>query len=349
MKNLNSNMNYNSVFFTGLTHVSSWNRLRAESCALRERGLARGTWANKVSHLRSYVAFTTYFGVPDFPVLLGVLLRFIAFLGRGSHAYKSATNIIGTIKWFASFLDPPSTSTFDAVLVSASLKGLKAQLSRPVRQKLPLSVNHLLKFYNILDLSLVKHLSCWCAMLVAFFGCFRLSNLVPSSNSNFDPLKHLRRDDIKFEENIVLIYYKWSKTNQNSSKVAWIPICSVSDKRFNVKLNLEKLFAMCKAPNNAPLFTYDKDLAHSRYSLTRLLNMCVLEANLSTDDYSWHSFRRGSAVFAFELGLADSAVQLLGDWSSSAFKNYLEFAFLRKVSISETIANSFDNCIKDCE
>ena len=54
-------------------------------------------------------------------------------------------------------------------------------------------------------------------------------------------------------------------------------------------------------------------------------------------------------MFAFELGLADSAVQLLGDWSSSAFKHYLEFAFKRKVSISETIASNFDNCVKDCE
>ena len=35
------------------------------------------------------------------------------------------------------------------------------------------------------------------------------------------------------------------------------------------------------------------------------------------------SFRRGAAVFAFELGFADSAVQLLGDWSSLAIKNHL--------------------------
>ena len=47
-------------------------------------------------------------------------------------------------------------------------------------------------------------------------------------------------------------------------------------------------------------------------------------------------------MFAFELGLADSAVQPLGDWSSSAFKNYIEFAFLRKVSVAESVTKSFD-------
>ena len=222
-------------YFSDLVHRGSWRRLRAESCALRERGLAHGTWANKVSHLRSYIAFTTYFGVPDFPVNLGVLLRFIALLGRGSMAYKSAANMISSIKWFTSVLDPPSTKLFDAVLVAVSMRGLKAQLSRPVRQKLPLSIEHLIKFYDILDLANTKHLTCWIAMLLAFFGCLRLSNLVPSACTKFDPLKHLTRADIRFKDNIVFMFFKWSKTNQNANKVTWVPICSVSDYRFNVK------------------------------------------------------------------------------------------------------------------
>ena len=100
-------------------------------------------------------------------------------------------------------------------------------------------------------------------------------------------------------------------------------------------------------PDSAPLFSFE-DKFHSRNSLVSLLNLCVFEAGLSPADYSWHSFRRGAALFAFELGLADSAVQLLGDWSSSAFKNYLEFSFLRKVSVSEAIANSFEASLKNC-
>ena len=348
MINFTLNIVFNSCFFTGLVHKSNWQQLRLESCALREKGLAQGTWANKISHLRSYLAFTTYFEVQDFPVLLDVLLRFIAFLGRGSHAYKSATNLLGSIKWFNSLLDPSPTNVFDAVWVTASLKGLKAQLSRPIRQKLPLNVNHLVKFFDMLDLENIKHLACWCAMLLAFFGCFRLSNLVPTSCKKFDPLKQLRRNDISFDKNIVLVYYKWSKTNQNAKKVAWIPICPVSDNRFNVKFYLKKLFKCVKAPGDAPLFAYSKSQCHSRYTLTRFLDKCVFEAGLSPSDYSWHSFRRGAAVFAFEAGLADSAVQLLGDWSSSAFTHYLEFAFLRKVSVAETIADKFDDHVRNC-
>ena len=328
--------------FPGAVHKSNWRRLRAESCVLRERGLAEGTWANKVSHLNAYICFTTYFGVEDFPVSRGVLLRFIALLARGSHAYKSATNILGSLKYFTSLLDPPSVSVFENVHVTASLKGLKAQLSRPVRQKLPLSIEHLVKFYNKLDLSVEKQLAGWCAMLLAFFGCFRLSNLVPSSVIKFDPLKHLRRDDIRFESDMVLIYYKWSKTNQNCDKVSWIPICPAADPRFNLKTHLELLFEVVRAPASAPLFTYGRGKFHSRQSLVSLLGNTLASTGLSPSDYSWHSFRRGAAVFAFELGMNDSAVMLLGDWSSSAFKNYLEFAFIRKVSVAESVTKNFD-------
>ena len=120
----------------------------------------------------------------------------------------------------------------------------------------------------------------------------------------------------------------------------------MSDHRFDVKLYLKRLFSAVQAPSHAPLFSFKKNDHHSRYSLVRLLDFCIYEAGLPLSDYSWHSFRRGAAVFAFELGLADSAVQLLGDWSSAAFKNYLEFAFVRKASVAKKIARSFDSQVK---
>lgn len=164
--------------------------------------------------------FTSYFGVPDFPIHLEVLLRFLAILGRGAGASSSASNVISSLKWFTAILHLPSLKVFDTVMVSVTMRGLRAQLSRPVRQKLPITTDHLCKFFDHLDLENTKHLAAWVAMLLAFFGCFRLSNLVPTAKKDFDPLKHLKRDDIRFDGNILLVFYKWSKTNQNSGKVS---------------------------------------------------------------------------------------------------------------------------------
>ena len=153
---------------------------------------------------------------------------------------------------------------------------------------------------------------------------------MPPSKCKFDPLKHLVFEDIRFKDNLVLVYFKWSKTNQNSAKVSWVPICSVSDERFNVHFQLRRLFSKVAMPDKSPLFTYSVKEFHSKCSLTRLLDYCLIEAGLSLTDYSWHSFRRGAAVFAFESDLSEHAVQLLGDWSSAAFTHYLEFAFSKR-------------------
>lgn len=172
--------------------------------------------------------------------------------------------------------------------------------------------------HDLLDLADAKQLAALCAMLLA------------------------SRADVKFEGNYVLIFYKLSKTHQNPRKVLWIPIHSVSDSIFNVKCYFKALLSGIKAPSDAPLFTFEKKKFHSRYSLVRLLDQCVNKAGLQVADFSWHSFCIGAAVFIFELGLSDSAVQLLGDWSSDAFKQYLEFAYSRKVDVTRKVANSFD-------
>lgn len=92
-----------------------------------------------------------------------------------------------------------------------------------------------------------------------------------------------------------------------------IPICRVKDERFDVKIYLKLLLDIVKDLKKAPLFSYGINKFHTRNTLVKLLDMCVFVSGLNIGNYSCHSFHKGSAVFAFELGLADTAVQLLGD------------------------------------
>ena len=94
-------------------------------------------------------------------------------------AYNSMANIVSSVKWFASLLDPPSIAVFETVRVAVSLKGLWARLSRPVRQKLPFTIVHLCKLYSYFNLSDLKQLFCWCAMLIAFLGAFEFHTWCP--------------------------------------------------------------------------------------------------------------------------------------------------------------------------
>ena len=47
------------------------------------------------------------------------------------------------------------------------------------------------------------------------------------------------------------------------------------------------------------------------------------QAGLPTKDYAGHSFRIGAATMAAVASLEDSAIQILGQWESCAFKRYI--------------------------
>ena len=54
--------------------------------------------------------------------------------------------------------------------------------------------------------------------------------------------------------------------------------------------------------------------------LRTLLQACELTAN----DYSGHSFRRGAASAMFQAGLPGDVIQIMEDWKSDAYKLYLD-------------------------
>ena len=128
-----------SVVLSGLRHRGSWQRLKFENHAIRKRGTTEGTWGNKISHLRQYLYFTHYFRVQDFPVQLGVLLRFIPFLGRDPISYSQASNVIPSLIFLLLFWTPlllrclmPFWSLFPSKALRLTSRGLcaKSSLSR---------------------------------------------------------------------------------------------------------------------------------------------------------------------------------------------------------------------------
>jgi hypothetical protein len=79
-------------------------------------------------------------------------------------------------------------------------RGIARQTMHIAKRALPITIDILLKIYNHIDLSDVKHATIWSLFLFAFFLMARKSNLVPDSVHKFDSKKQLTR------EKIVLIY-----------------------------------------------------------------------------------------------------------------------------------------------
>ena len=45
-----------------------------------------------------------------------------------------------------------------------------------------------------------------------------------------------------------------------------------------------------------------------------------------------HALRRGGASWAFSCGLPELAIKLMGDWASSAYKNYIDLTIDTRIA-----------------
>ena len=56
--------------------------------------------------------------------------------------------------------------------------------------------------------------------------------------------------------------------------------------------------------------------------------------------YTGHSFRRGGATWALQVGVPGEAIQLLGDWKSSSYKRYIDISFEKRVQYINVLSNN---------
>ena len=79
-------------------------------------------------------------------------------------------------------------------------------------------------------------------------------------------------------------------------------------------------------PPNAPLFCIGRDRpqAFTREYVVLKLQQLALTAGLGQGTWNGHSFHRGAATWAAEVGILESEIQTLGRWRSDAYKRYIE-------------------------
>ena len=90
-------------------------------------------------------------------------------------------------------------------------------------------------------------------------------------------------------------------------------------------------------PLVAPLFCigkYDQRPFSREYVLQKLQTLAIF-AGLGTGSWNGHSFRRGAATWAAEVGVPEREIQTLGRWRSEAYKAYIEYSRDEQISLSK--------------
>ena len=106
--------------------------------------------------------------------------------------------------------------------------------------------------YNFINIDSPADLALWCSFLVAFYCLFRKANVAPKTLSSFNPIKDLSRQKFKMLENdIILVYSNFSKTNQFMNRHTIIPLVKNSVAALDPIFHLKKLFSQDIPPEKS--------------------------------------------------------------------------------------------------
>lgn len=109
---------------------------------------------------------------------------------------------------------------------------------------------------------------------------------------------------------------------------------------------------MCElvpAPSNAPAFIFDFSRKRGYLLVSKNQFVSFLRSKLSLAGvthpslYRSHSFRRGAACFVFNCGVPGELIQVFGDWSSDAYKSFLEYSLAARFKVASDLAAKLTN------
>ena len=159
------------------------------------------------------------------------------------------------------------------------------------------------------------------ASTLAFFGLLRSSESTSSHHTTFNPQNTLLVSDITFNQDrsIMFVLIRASKTDPFRSGCV-VRVAAIDDSLCPVRAMSGYLSA--HPTHSGPLFVLSASQFLLRQDMVLLLRRCLSHvSNINT-----HSFRIGGASTAALAGISDSHIQILGRWSSDAYRRYLHIS-----------------------
>lgn len=300
------------------------------------RAYRPGTLRNIRSQALIYSRFCEFYGLKMFPASSWQLVRYARYIANTVTSHETVLNYLSGVRKLhelAGFSIPGA----DDPNLKHIMRAIKAELAHPIKQAEPMSPAILKQIYNWVNLSEVKDIVCFTALLVGFYLFLRSSNLVPESKKEFNPKKQLIRTDLQLGQSIILVIIKWSKTIQYQEKELLLPLLPARDITicpvFWLKLML-KVVPLVR--ENQPLFAVPDMGTNNIVPLTygqlgAKLKQWIEKIGIPSDRFTLHGLRRGGACHALEVGLVGEELKILGDWASDAYMRYLDLTLQRRV------------------
>ncbi|XP_073481634.1 integrase/recombinase xerD homolog [Aquarana catesbeiana] len=156
------------------------------------------------------------------------------------------------------------------------------------------------------------------AFLLAFFGAFRIGELVSPSKRVQGGLSY---QDVKCETEVLQLYLRKSKTDQlgRGRIVRVYPVVG----SLLCPVGAVREFLGFRPVGMGPFLVHSGGEFLSRFQFGAVFAKCIRGLGLTEKDFSSHSFRIGAATEAARNGLGEEMVKRIGRWESKRFQSYV--------------------------
>ena len=294
--------------------------------------------------MKRFTGFCDRYRVLDpFPVTEGLLCSFAAFLadaGLAPQTVKSYLAAIRNTQLSLGLPDPREQSSLPILRrVMAGISRSRLGRGQSSRIRLPMTAVLLADISKELTRSAhPERLLLWAVCCTAFFGFFRLGELLLTKRSDYNPRLHLSWGDMAIDNqqapSMVRFHLKQSKTDPYGRGVDIVlgrtrcDLCPVA---------AILAYAVARGSEPGPFFVTSEMRALTKQEFIAEVRKVLTKLGVPDQDYAGHSFRIGAATSAAMAGVEDSTIQLLGRWQSAAFLRYIRTPHERLASLSSSI------------
>lgn len=294
---------------------------------------SENTWKKHSSALNNFNSYQKFLGYNvKWPIELDTLCSLVEW-NFSKNKLKTSTieSYLASLKCFHK-LENLNSENFNNYVLKTVLRGAESQelysdVCKATRKVMTVALLKLIGHeIAITAWSIESKQIVWSACTTAFFGSFRLGEILAQKESNFSPNDTLLWKDIMFmSDDHILIHVKTSKSREKEGE--FVDIFSFSGQGIcPVKslLKLKELSGSNYSPD-LPVFSFSSSKFLTPRSLTQTIQTLLFPViGSSSMEISGHSFRAAipSVLAKFPEVSNSSEIMGWGRWKSSAYITY---------------------------
>ena len=258
----------------------------------------------------------------SFPVAPAIVPHFVAYLSLSGKSFSTARTYLAAISAKHKINNMPDPT--NAFLVKKLMQGFaRSAPSKDVRFPITFArLKQLVSCLNLICSDSYESLLFKTAFTMAFFGFFRVSELLGQAQSLHRGRAGLLRKDIQLSNSTVAVNLRGSKTDQHG-KGQTISLTQVGDAPDVCPVRTLLQYLQDRPKSEDLLLVHRNSRPLTRYQFQAVLKKAAQFLGWPTYGYSSHSFRIGAATTAAMNGMSLESIMQKGRWKSGAVKGYL--------------------------